>query len=159
MLAPLTGLPLRQLVAMSQGQLQQSVVDDLVRQVNGGTIPEEAEQTMWQEAATPGRFAGQTVVVTAAGSGTGRAVASRVAREGGRVIAVDVSQPGIDQLVAGLPGTEIVTNGVRLANAIHLSSWTGRSRSKSSPSAGISSRSDRSPLAPSSKNVPTRSDT
>ena len=62
MLAPLTGLPLQQLVAMSQGQLQQSVVDDLVRQVNGGTIPEEAEQTTWQEAVTPGRFAGQTVV-------------------------------------------------------------------------------------------------
>ena len=109
MLAPLTGLPLQQLVAMSQGQLQQSVVDDLVRQVNGGTIPEESEQTTWQEAVTPGRFAGQTVVVTGAGSGIGRAVASRVAREGGRVIAVDVSRPGIDQLVAGLPGTEIVT--------------------------------------------------
>ena len=38
-----------------------------------------------------GRFAGKTVIVTGAASGIGRATASRVAREGGRVIAVDIS--------------------------------------------------------------------
>ena len=41
MLAPIKGLPLQQLVAVSQGQLAQSVVDDLVLQVNGGIAPVE----------------------------------------------------------------------------------------------------------------------
>ncbi|XBK23743.1 SDR family NAD(P)-dependent oxidoreductase [Kocuria rhizophila] len=41
----------------------------------------------WVEKATPERFAGQTVVVTGAASGIGRAVAVRVVAEGGRVIA------------------------------------------------------------------------
>ncbi len=39
MLAPIKGLRLQQLVALSQGQLPQSVVDDLVLQANGGSIP------------------------------------------------------------------------------------------------------------------------
>ena len=43
----------------------------------------------WVEKVTTGRFAGKTIIVTGAGSGIGRATASRVAREGGRVIAVE----------------------------------------------------------------------
>ena len=39
LLTPVLGLPLQQLVAMSQGALPQSVVDDLVRAANGGEIP------------------------------------------------------------------------------------------------------------------------
>src|SRR5699024_8735541 len=35
-------LPLQQLVALSQGKLLQSAVDDMVRAVNDGTIPEES---------------------------------------------------------------------------------------------------------------------
>ena len=71
--------------------------------------PEPAE---WVERVSPGRFAGQTVVVTGAASGIGRATASRVAREGGRVIAVDMTRAGLDELVAetALPaGAELVT--------------------------------------------------
>lgn len=37
-----------------------------------------------------GRFSGRTVIVTGAGAGIGRAVAGRIAAEGGRVVAVDV---------------------------------------------------------------------
>lgn len=44
----------------------------------------------WQENITTGRFEGQTVIVTGAASGIGRATALRVAREGGRVIASDL---------------------------------------------------------------------
>ncbi|WSW30754.1 SDR family oxidoreductase [Streptomyces sp. NBC_01003] len=51
---------------------------------------------------THGRFSGQTVVVTGAASGIGKAVASRVVREGGRVIAVDVSADGLAALTADL---------------------------------------------------------
>lgn len=55
----------------------------------------------WQEIITPGRFEGQTVIVTGAASGIGRATALRVAREGGRVVASDVSVDGLDNLMTG----------------------------------------------------------
>ena len=54
----------------------------------------------WQENITPHRFEGQTVIVTGAASGIGRATALRVAREGGRVIASDLSAEGLDSLAA-----------------------------------------------------------
>jgi NAD(P)-dependent dehydrogenase (short-subunit alcohol dehydrogenase family) len=107
-LAPVLGLPLQQLVALSQGQLPQSVVDDLVRQANGGVLP-EVEATGWVEKTTPGRFAGKTVIVTGAASGIGRATASRVAREGGRVIAVDVSADKLAELASSHADAQIVT--------------------------------------------------
>ncbi|VXC23434.1 3-beta-hydroxycholanate 3-dehydrogenase (NAD(+)) 2 [Arthrobacter sp. 9AX] len=55
---------------------------------------------VWQENITPNRFEGQTVIVTGAASGIGLATALRVAREGGRVIASDLSEEGLDKLVA-----------------------------------------------------------
>ncbi|MCU1413579.1 MAG: short-chain dehydrogenase/reductase [Microbacteriaceae bacterium] len=62
----------------------------------------------WQEVVTPGRFSGQTVVVTGAGSGIGRATALRIAAEGGRLIASDLSVPRLDALVDEAPGLDIV---------------------------------------------------
>lgn len=38
---------------------------------------------VWKEITTPGRFEGQTVIVTGAASGIGLATALRVASEGG----------------------------------------------------------------------------
>jgi NAD(P)-dependent dehydrogenase (short-subunit alcohol dehydrogenase family) len=109
MLAPVRALPLQQLVVMSQGQLPQSVVDDLVLSANGGVAPEEEPQTGWQERITSGRFTGWTVVVTGAASGIGRATASRIAREGGRVVAVDVSVERLEEFAGSLQGAAVTT--------------------------------------------------
>jgi len=62
----------------------------------------------WVEKLVAGRFAGQTIIVTGAGSGIGRATALRVAREGGRVIASDINKARLDQLVAENTGLDIV---------------------------------------------------
>ncbi len=108
MLAPVLGLPLAQLVPLSQGALPQSVVDDLVLRANGGVAPVE-EITGWQERTVGGRFEGRTVIVTGAASGIGRATAARIAKEGGHVVAVDVSAERLAALPDGLPGFDVVT--------------------------------------------------
>jgi NAD(P)-dependent dehydrogenase (short-subunit alcohol dehydrogenase family) len=131
-LAPVKLLPLQSLVAMSQGQMPQSLVDELVEKANSGdpsvieglapAAPAAAEvgesdesaadgfePEPWEETVTPGRFAGKTVIVTGAASGIGLATASRVAREGGRVVAVDISAEKLEAFRASLPEAEIVT--------------------------------------------------
>ncbi|SBS74979.1 SDR family NAD(P)-dependent oxidoreductase [uncultured Microbacterium sp.] len=107
-LAPVRGLPLQQLVPLSQGQMPQSVIDDLVLAANGGVMP-ETEAAGWTERITPGRFTGKTVVVTGAASGIGRATASRIAREGGRVVAVDMSADRLQEFRGSLADADIVT--------------------------------------------------
>lgn len=58
---------------------------------------------------TPQRFAGLTVIVTGAGSGIGRATALRIAREGGRVVATDISDERLVALVAENPDLDLTT--------------------------------------------------
>ena len=110
MLDPIKGLPLQQLVALSQGQMPQSVIDELVLQVNGGIMPAQTDlDTGWSERVTNGRFTGQSVIVTGAASGIGRATASRIAREGGQVVAVDVSEGRLAELKESLAPGGIIT--------------------------------------------------
>jgi NAD(P)-dependent dehydrogenase (short-subunit alcohol dehydrogenase family) len=119
-LRPVGKMPLNRLVHVSQGAFTQEMVDALVQRVDSGDIPEEDEAPaagkpdapvapVWVEVPTLGRFAGKTVIVTGAGSGIGRATASRVAREGGRVVAVDVSAERLDAFSAAHPDADIAT--------------------------------------------------
>lgn len=113
-LRPVRLFSLQRLVSLSQGKFPQELVDEMVATVNGGVVPVETEEDAqaeagdWTERITPGRFDGKTVIVTGAGSGIGRATASRVAREGGRVVAVDISKERLDELASDL-GSAVTT--------------------------------------------------
>lgn len=107
-LSVLRKVPLGLLIA-SSANAPTGLIDTLVAQANGGRVPSDDEATglAWAETITPGRFVGQTVIVTGAASGIGRAVASRVAREGGSVVAVDISADRLDDLAAELEGFDV----------------------------------------------------
>ena len=118
-LKPVRLFSLQRMVALSQGQFTQEMVDELVRKANGGEIPadEPDEETddataPWVERITAGRFDGKTVIVTGAGSGIGRATASRIALEGGTVVAVDIAPDRLTELAAALPGVITVVGDI-----------------------------------------------
>jgi NAD(P)-dependent dehydrogenase (short-subunit alcohol dehydrogenase family) len=115
---PVRRFAMKRLIKLSKGQFTQEIIDDLVAQAEAyvpdagvtsapevttasdaaaPAAPEAPELPEWEEAVTAGRFTGKTVIITGAGSGIGRATASRVAREGGRVIAVDVAEAGLKE--------------------------------------------------------------
>jgi len=131
-LKPVRRLAIKRLIKLSKGAFTAEMIDDLIRRVEAGEVPAGAaaeaatgsattagappktttptvERSEWVERIDSGRFTGKTVIVTGAGSGIGRATASRVAREGGRVIAVDISKERLDEFVAELPSSDIVT--------------------------------------------------
>lgn len=107
---PVYRLPLQTLV--QAGRLGQEVVDDLVRRVNGGEIPTDEEEPL----PTDTRFTGRTIIVTGAASGIGRATASRILREGGRVVAVDVAADRLESLSAGQSEGSVVPVGGDITN-------------------------------------------
>jgi NAD(P)-dependent dehydrogenase (short-subunit alcohol dehydrogenase family) len=123
---PVRRLAIKRLIKMSRGAFTQEMLDELIRRAEAGDVPAGADVSAapadddeptaeavplreWTERINEGRFTGKTVIVTGAGSGIGRATASRVAREGGRVIAVDVSQERLDEFVGEHPGADIVS--------------------------------------------------
>lgn len=126
-LRPVRRLAIKRLVKLSKGSFPPELITELVRKVEAGEVPASAsedapdatasvdtgvaavERPEWVEKVSAGRFTGKTVIVTGAGSGIGRATASRVAREGGRVIAVDISRERLDDFVAELPEADVVT--------------------------------------------------
>ncbi|MBG6237385.1 NAD(P)-dependent dehydrogenase (short-subunit alcohol dehydrogenase family) [Mycetocola sp. CAN_C7] len=126
-LRPVRRLAIKRLVKLSKGSFPPELIDELVRRVDAGDVPANApsagtetdaapatqeasavERPEWVERISDGRFTGKTVIVTGAGSGIGRATASRVAREGGRVIAVDISRERLDDLVGEFASADIV---------------------------------------------------
>lgn len=62
-------------------------------------------------------FTGQTIIVTGAGSGIGRATARRLHREGARVVGTDVSVERLEALRAETPEDRLVTVAGDIAEA------------------------------------------
>lgn len=131
-LTPVKNWPLKRVAGMSKGKMTDEMIADMVQKANAGetdtkeegavstapttedgvepSTPVEVPKTSeWQEAITPGRFGAKTIIVTGAGSGIGRATASRIAREGGRVVAVDISQERLNEFKTSLPDAHIDT--------------------------------------------------
>lgn len=102
-------VPLETLIA-GMGDRGEGVLDTLTREANGREVSpeEEAESAGWVERISAGRFDGRTVIVTGAASGIGRAVAVRIAREGGTVVAVDIAESRLADLVAAFPSVRPV---------------------------------------------------
>jgi NAD(P)-dependent dehydrogenase (short-subunit alcohol dehydrogenase family) len=65
-----------------------------------------------------GRFNSPTVIVTGAGSGIGRATTSRVARPGGRVVAVDISAERLEERVSAQPSLADITSNDAVRNLV-----------------------------------------
>ncbi|SNY71051.1 SDR family NAD(P)-dependent oxidoreductase [Paractinoplanes atraurantiacus] len=113
-LTPVRQLPLQQMVALSQGKLPQEVIDALVLRVNNGVVP-DVTSSAWRERIMAGRFTGKTIVVTGAASGIGRAVASRITREGGRVVAVDIADISDNGVKADITSADDVRRVIETA--------------------------------------------
>ncbi len=135
-LAPVKLFSLERVASMSGGRMSQELIDDMVRRANDPSAlaaapaadddgeddedepPAPPMAAPWVERITPGRFDGKTVIVTGAGSGIGRAVAARVAAEGGKVVAVDISQERLDAAVAEMPGAVAVAGDITSEDSI-----------------------------------------
>lgn len=117
-LAPVRLFSLQRVASMSKGMMSQEVIDDMVLKANGGVAPLESDDDeplapgAWVERVTAGRFDGKTVIVTGAGSGIGRATASRILREGGTVVAVDIAKDRLDELAAEFDGVTTVVGDI-----------------------------------------------
>ncbi|WP_120493794.1 SDR family NAD(P)-dependent oxidoreductase [Microbacterium phyllosphaerae] len=98
-------LTLNELVPLSSGAFTPDDIARLVEEVGGKVVEVASSVTPaprapeWKEVIISGRFAGKTVIVTGAGSGIGRATAVRIAKEGGRVVAADISEERLQQLL------------------------------------------------------------
>ena len=126
-LKPVRSFSMKRLVPMSKGQFTEEKIAELIAAAEAydpagapaapegsaaaAAAPEEDEVELpeFEERVTEGRFAGRTIIVTGAGSGIGRATASRIAREGGRVIAVDLNEAGLAAFADEHQGADVVT--------------------------------------------------
>lgn len=122
-LTPVKGWSLKRVAGMSKGRMTDKMIADMVQRANSSEAMDtevaeaapaladtnaanetaaSAQDIEWVERITPGRFEQKTVIVTGAGSGIGQATASRIAREGGRVIAVDISRERLEEFKKSL---------------------------------------------------------
>jgi len=75
--------------------------------------------------AMAGRFEGKVVVVTGAAGGIGRATVARFAAEGARIVAVDLGQAGLDDVVASATslGAEVLPVAADVSDSADTARW------------------------------------
>ncbi len=97
-------LPLGGLPEVSHGRFPQALVDQIIREANGGNVPQEEPPL----GATGSRFAGKVAVITGGASGIGHATVKRIVSEGGTVVAVDVSEERLAKVVSEAPVGKVI---------------------------------------------------
>jgi NAD(P)-dependent dehydrogenase (short-subunit alcohol dehydrogenase family) len=71
-----------------------------------------------------GRFEGKVIIVTGAAGGIGRAGAERFAREGGRIVAVDLKDSGLDRTAEALEAhTEVLAVAADVTRAAEVEAY------------------------------------
>ncbi|MGY4857355.1 SDR family oxidoreductase [Cryobacterium sp. AP23] len=106
-LKPVRMLALQKLVKLSQGQMPQSVIDDLIAQANGGEAPAESLADDASDGAVgpinlPSKLRGEVVVVIGVG-GMGELIARRQGT-GKRLLIADFNQDALDRVRTALRG-------------------------------------------------------
>jgi NAD(P)-dependent dehydrogenase (short-subunit alcohol dehydrogenase family) len=102
-LKPVRMLALQRLVSMSQGQMPQSVIDDLVARANDGVAPSDdsaEDPTSDEETSSPTR-PGRDVVVVIGVGGMGELIARRQGA-GKQLVIADFSQDALDRVASVL---------------------------------------------------------
>jgi len=97
-------LPLGGLPEVSHGRFPQALVDQIIREANGGNVPQEEPPL----GATGSRFAGKVAVILGGASGIGHATVKRIVSEGGTVVAVDVSEERLAKVVSEAPVGKVI---------------------------------------------------
>jgi NAD(P)-dependent dehydrogenase (short-subunit alcohol dehydrogenase family) len=75
-----------------------------------------------------GRIAGKACVVTGAGSGIGRAIAERLAEEGGKVLCVDINFESVSKTVEDITQAGFKADGFAadVSNSLHVNGFMNR---------------------------------
>jgi NAD(P)-dependent dehydrogenase (short-subunit alcohol dehydrogenase family) len=103
-LKPVRMLALQRLVSLSQGQMPQSVIDDLVAKANEGHALTDDSDTTTEDAASPIGFParpGRDVVVVIGVGGMGELIARRQGA-GKKLLIADFSQDALDRVAGTL---------------------------------------------------------
>jgi NAD(P)-dependent dehydrogenase (short-subunit alcohol dehydrogenase family) len=103
-LKPVRMLSLQKLVSLSQGQMPQSVIDDLVAKANDGVAPTDVAEASDEIAPSSVNFpprSGRDVVVVVGVGGMGELIARRQGA-GKRLLIADFSQEALDRVAATL---------------------------------------------------------
>lgn len=124
-LRPVRMLALQRLVTLSQGQMPQEMVDDLVAKANGGTAPKTIDDEP-TESALPARPWPRDVVVVVGVGGMGETIARRQG-SGRQLLLADFSEEALERVGSALrsDGFDVTTCHVDVSSRESVAQLTG----------------------------------